>query len=510
MGTSLHHSPPKASQIQSVTAIPCHSPHPPLPSSITTKLASLVLEARRTLQSLTAQIEARTASSTSRFPQQIQDLLDSFRVPTAANSYVLLVLFVLVAFFPALVGGSRRRSSSKRTTTAAKTASASPKKGTTSSKKPSKVPQTVDIQQHSSADRKKRSASTPGKNSKRNKRKKSHQQVTEDNEAADHPSSSTISSENVPEMPPFSNKNQPDWLNEEDDDTLIVIWAGEKLRFKLPPPETPLSELRKLIAERTGVEPQYQKLIMGGAIMQKDLPLQTYGLVRPSLADKVDKKGRNSDKSDNDDLLPSLGIRDLLSKWGLGNTSLATGKKRQTPTIRLIGSKETSAVVSDRLPGNSSSSSTNDSRRHQQQEGSRMAAGATRNEELDEKRTIAKIDSLVNTSLEKLDEPLKKYLDAPPPTAAGDTSSTVVAAPLSKEESQKQHAYLSEILLQALLKLDSIEITNSDHTEARKFRKESIRKIQGILDQVDAVKERNSRQPAAAGAGTGQSNTVVR
>lgn len=48
--------------------------------------------------------------------------------------------------------------------------------------------------------------------------------------------------------------------------------------------------------------------------------------------------------------------------------------------------------------------------------------------------------------------------------------------------------YLSENLLQGLLKLDSIEIP-SGYTEARKDRKEAVRKVQEVLDRVDGAKD---------------------
>lgn len=42
-----------------------------------------------------------------------------------------------------------------------------------------------------------------------------------------------------------------------------------RMRLPLPPPDAKLSELRALIEERTGVAPEHQKLIVGGAVMQK-------------------------------------------------------------------------------------------------------------------------------------------------------------------------------------------------------------------------------------------------
>lgn len=59
---------------------------------------------------------------------------------------------------------------------------------------------------------------------------------------------------------------------------------------------------------------------------------------------------------------------------------------------------------------------------------------------------------------------------------------------LSSETPQKTLLYLSEILLQTMLKLDSLDIDPS-WQEARKARKEGIKSIQARLDQVDAVKD---------------------
>ncbi|EAL22771.1 hypothetical protein CNBB2190 [Cryptococcus deneoformans B-3501A] len=49
---------------------------------------------------------------------------------------------------------------------------------------------------------------------------------------------------------------------------------------------------------------------------------------------------------------------------------------------------------------------------------------------------------------------------------------------------QKEHARLSEMLLKALLELDGVDIP-SGWTEARKERKDSVKKIQGELNRVD-------------------------
>ncbi|WVQ78380.1 hypothetical protein IAT38_000466 [Cryptococcus sp. DSM 104549] len=52
------------------------------------------------------------------------------------------------------------------------------------------------------------------------------------------------------------------------------------------------------------------------------------------------------------------------------------------------------------------------------------------------------------------------------------------------ETLQKEHARLSEMLLKALLEMDGVEIP-SGWTEARRERKEGVKKIQGELNRVD-------------------------
>lgn len=64
------------------------------------------------------------------------------------------------------------------------------------------------------------------------------------------------------------------------------------------------------------------------------------------------------------------------------------------------------------------------------------------------------------------------------------------------EKLQKEHARLSELLLRGLLDMDGIEIP-SQWTEARKERKEGVRKLQGEINKVDdAWGERKRLGPA--------------
>lgn len=59
----------------------------------------------------------------------------------------------------------------------------------------------------------------------------------------------------------------------------------------------------------------------------------------------------------------------------------------------------------------------------------------------------------------------------------------------TKARLAETHTRLSEQLLQILIALDGIEAP-SDFQEARKRRKECVKFTQGLIDRVDAVKER--------------------
>lgn len=65
------------------------------------------------------------------------------------------------------------------------------------------------------------------------------------------------------------------------------------------------------------------------------------------------------------------------------------------------------------------------------------------------------------------------------------------------ERQEQDFLILSEGLLQALLKLDGIEVPSMDWQEARKCRKESVKKVQGYLDEVDQMKEEQKQYTQA-------------
>ncbi|EIN11959.1 hypothetical protein PUNSTDRAFT_99317 [Punctularia strigosozonata HHB-11173 SS5] len=61
--------------------------------------------------------------------------------------------------------------------------------------------------------------------------------------------------------------------------TYVVKWGREKIRFPLPQPNTPLSELRKEIADYTHLPTESFKLVHAGAVMKDDnAPILAYGI----------------------------------------------------------------------------------------------------------------------------------------------------------------------------------------------------------------------------------------
>lgn len=217
-------------------------------------------------------------------------------------------------------------------------------------------------------------------------------------------------------------------------------------------------------------------------MLATDLPLKTYGLVKPSLRDDLYGK-----KEEDEFRMPSMGMRNLLSKWGLGNTP-AAGKKNQEIKITMIASKDASAVVRDR-GDEASHSREGESIREKAvpaaAAASRQSGQKQTRQTLDEPKVVAQIQAIVTNTLEKLKEPIENVLH--PQASSTD------------REVNKEYLMVSEVLLQALMKLDGFEV-DSSWTEARKARKEAINQVQGLLDKIDAAKEnRQSKGNARAG-----------
>jgi len=61
--------------------------------------------------------------------------------------------------------------------------------------------------------------------------------------------------------------------------SIRVKWGSERLNLPLPPPETTLGELRKLVGEQIHIPPSSFKLIHSGAIMKGDsFPIAAYSV----------------------------------------------------------------------------------------------------------------------------------------------------------------------------------------------------------------------------------------
>jgi len=145
----------------------------------------------------------------------------------------------------------------------------------------------------------------------------------------------------------------------------------------------------------------------------------------------------------------------------------------------MLGSKDVSAVVDDRL-----------SSRKDLQELNKQATNGTVVEEekkVESQESIQK--KIKQISTEKLAE-----LEPQVTQVEGWITQKKAEPPVEGEEKKSGGPpprillYLSEILLQGLLKLDSIEIP-SGYEDARKERKEAVRQVQDVLDRVDRAKE---------------------
>lgn len=145
----------------------------------------------------------------------------------------------------------------------------------------------------------------------------------------------------------------------------------------------------------------------------------------------------------------------------------------------MLGSKDVSATVDDRL-----------SSRKDLQELSKASAagggGVVEEKKVESEEVIQK--KIKQISTEKLAE-----LEPQVTQVEGWITQKKSEPPIEGEEKKagpppRILLYLSEILLQGLLKLDSIEIP-SGYEDARKERKEAVRQVQEVLDRVDRAKE---------------------
>jgi hypothetical protein len=95
------------------------------------------------------------------------------------------------------------------------------------------------------------------------------------------------------------------------------------------------------------------------------------------------------------------------------------------------------------------------------------------------------IRSLVNSTVDPLTPSIVTFLSYTKPKSTNEDENQNRPKQIPAFDMlQKEHARLSELLLRGLLALDGVEIP-SGWAEARKERKEGVKKVQGELTKVD-------------------------
>ncbi|BGP00183.1 hypothetical protein RTG_01983 [Rhodotorula toruloides ATCC 204091] len=259
----------------------------------------------------------------------------------------------------------------------------------------------------------------------------------------------------------------------DDHGVVEVQWGREKLRVPLPPPNSPLSTLRATLYNQTGVPPSHQKLIYAGAVLKDDLlPLSAYGLV------------------DDDESVASDGAEEGAKKsfWDSWALMGRGGAKKKVKKLVMLGSKDVSARVDDRL---SQRKDLADLAAQSSSSAGEGVSGGAEEKKVDSEEAVQR--RIREISTQKLDElePQVKQVEswlAQEQTRRASFPSISAEDPDAPAPPRRTLLYLSEVLLQGLLKLDSIEIP-SGYAEARRERKEAVRRVQEVLDRVDSAKE---------------------
>jgi hypothetical protein len=154
----------------------------------------------------------------------------------------------------------------------------------------------------------------------------------------------------------------------------------------------------------------------------------------------------------------------------------------------MLGSKDVSArIVDDRL---STRKDLQDLKAAEGATGGGSGERVEQEKKVDSEETIQKRIKQIST--EKLQE-LEPQVTQVEGWIVDQKKEKAAAAEAGGEEKKagpppRILLYLSEILLQGLLKLDSIEIP-SGYENARKERKEAVKQVQDVLDRVDRAKE---------------------
>ncbi|GAA6048458.1 hypothetical protein JCM3770_003767 [Rhodotorula araucariae] len=261
-----------------------------------------------------------------------------------------------------------------------------------------------------------------------------------------------------------------------DDHGLVEVqWGREKLRVPLPPPASPLSSLRATLYNLTGVPPSHQKLIYSGAVLKDDLaPLSAYGLVD-------EDPSASSDAAAGDD----SGKKSFWDTWSFAGRGANRGRKLKK--LVMLGSKDVSARVDDRLAQRKDLA---DLAAAADAATPAAAGGGGGDKQAESEEALrARIRDVAGQKLDEL-EPQVAQVEAWLAQAraarehqGADNEGAGTAAPPARTL-----LFLSEVLLQGLLKLDAIEIPGA-YADARRERKDAVRRVQETLDRVDAAKE---------------------
>lgn len=254
----------------------------------------------------------------------------------------------------------------------------------------------------------------------------------------------------------------------------------------------------------TGVPPSHQKLIYAGAVLKDDLlPMSAYGLVESDPSSDPNAAAAESSSSSSS----SAKGRSFWDSWSLMGRKSANSKKGGGGLKKLVmlGSATVSARVDDHLatrkdlqdlaaasPSGSVASAPSTTTTTTEET---TGEGDHNKKKVDSEETVqSRIRQIAIHKLDEL-EPQVKQVET---WLAQEQARRQRQQQSTAEEEEGEEAappppkrlllYLSENLLQGLLKLDSIEIP-SGYTEARKERKEAVRKVQEVLDRVDAAKE---------------------
>ncbi|KAJ3724675.1 hypothetical protein C8R42DRAFT_719331 [Lentinula raphanica] len=139
------------------------------------------------------------------------------------------------------------------------------------------------------------------------------------------------------------------------------------------------------------------------------------------------------------------------------NAPLSSYRLRPNATIQVVGSSETTISASSPGGPTQKSETSTISQIHKQ---------------------LTSVRSSLVPSLENFLRTLPTISDPQPAVSVPDLSGT------SFPPIQKEHARLSELLLQSLLSLDAI-IVDREWEQARQERKTAVKEVQGYLDRLD-------------------------